>query len=539
MAEFDLIHERWIPVVTDGQSDEVSLLDALTRAHQFDGLGIEDPLQSVAVLRQVLLPVVLDALGVPRTKGEWAAWWDTGQLNTGKITDYLQAQAGRFDLFHGEWPFAQVSGLRTEKNETKPVSLLLPAVASGNNVPLFTSRTEANPPALSPAQAARALLAAHCWDTAAIKSGAVGDPQVKAGKTTGNPTGPLGQLGVIVPMGATLAETLMLNMPIIPQGLARADRPQWRTEPLTAEWSTRPALGLLDLLTWQSRRIRLIPEPGDGRLVVRRVVLAAGDRLDHVPPDVEPHTAWRQDRQPKAGRAPQRPIRHQPGRAAWRGLASLLATGLPTQKGDSSSVLMVQLGDLNADEWISTDLRLQVLSVGVAYGNQSAVVEDVMTDLIPLPITALTTDSPIQDFLLQIVAEADQLRDAANLLGDDLRRSMGADKLPWDKGFRLGDCLVHEYDTVVRRMLAGLQREPVRIDDAEAAWRRAARLLAMRIVQPALEATPPEAFLGRQDGDRNAYRLSLAEARFRRRVNEILGPPAGTAAHTPAMIAGA
>jgi CRISPR system Cascade subunit CasA len=198
---------------------------------------------------------------------------------------------------------------------------------------------------------------------------------------------------------------------------------------------------------------------------------------------------------------------------------------------------MVQLGNLTAEERIPADLRLQVLSVGVAYGNQSAVVEDVMTDLIPLPITALTADSPIRDFLLRVVAEADQLREAANLLGDDLRRSVGADKLPWDKGFRLGDSLIHEYDPVVRRMLAGLQREPGRTDDAEAAWCSAARRLALRIVEPVLEAAPPEAFLGRQD-DRNVHRLSLAEAKFRRRVNDILGPSAGMA-DIPATIAGA
>jgi CRISPR system Cascade subunit CasA len=194
--------------------------------------------------------------------------WQRGEFAREPFDAYLDERAARFDLFHPARPFAQVAGLRTAKDETKPVSLLVPRLAAGNNVPIFSARTESDPPALTPAQAARALLAAHCWDTAAIKSGAFDDPAAKAGKTTGNPTGPLGQLGVIVPVGATLFHTLLLNLPILPQGLEPKDRPQWQADdPATSAWSARSAAGLLDPLTWQARRIRLVPERDrrDGR----------------------------------------------------------------------------------------------------------------------------------------------------------------------------------------------------------------------------------------------------------------------------------
>lgn len=536
MTTFNLVDAEWIPVIVDGRPAVLSLRDTLVRADQISGLGLADPLQTVALLRQVLLPTLFEACNLPRDEDDWAARWQAGRLGREAIEAYLHEHRDRFDLFHPVRPFAQVAGLRTAKDETKPVSLLLPAIATGNNVPLFSSRTEADPPELSPAEAARALLASHCWDTAAIKSGAVGDPQVKNGKTTGNPTGTVGQLGVRIPMSATLFETLMLNTPFVPQRLATVDRPQWRAEPAhTAAWRTRPALGLLDLLTWQSRRIRLIPEERGGLVVVRSAVVSAGDRLDHLPPDMELHTAWRQDRQPKAGRSPQFPVRHQPGRAAWRGMASLLATSQPTQKGESSSRLMAQIGGLRVDDLIPADLRLQVLCVGVAYGNQSAVVEDVMVDLLPLPVTALTDDSPVRELLLRIAEQAEQLREAANKLGDDLRRALGGDKQPWDKGLRLGDGLIHEYNTVVRRVLGGLQRDPGRTDAAEEAWLRRARRIAFEVVEPVLDAAPPQAFLGRQVSEKLAHRQALAEARFRRSVNDILGP----AAQVPATSAGA
>jgi CRISPR system Cascade subunit CasA len=529
LTSFDLARERWVPVVDQAGSREVSLLDALARAHEFDGLALDEPLQAVALLRQVLLPVLFDAAGLPSSEDEWAERWNRGAVDADAVGAYLRQRADRFDLFHPVQPFAQVAGLRTEKNETKPISLLLPAAATGNNVPLFSARTEAEPPDLSPAEAARALLAVQCWDTAAIKSGAVGDGKVRGGKTTGNPVAPVGQLGVVVPMGATLFETLMLNTPIVPQRLRPDDRPQWMGPPATPEWETRPAKGLLDLLTWQARRVRLVPETGeDGRVVVRRVVLAAGDRLTPRP-EYEPHTAWVVVKKPKAGQSPNRPLLHRPDREPWRGMAALLATKSPTASNESSSTLLTQVAHLRDEQLVPAALRLQVLAAGVQYGNQSAVVEDVMFDLMPLPVAALPPDSEQRRLLLHIADQAEQMRIAGNQLGDEIRRATRTEALPWDKGQRLGDTLVHEFTPMVRRILGGLQREPDRVPEALEAWRIAARKRARAAAEPLLNAAPPRAFLGREVKRESknawAHRQALAEVQYSRKVDDILGFP--------------
>jgi CRISPR system Cascade subunit CasA len=211
--------------------------------------------------------------------------------------------------------------------------------------------------------------------------------------------------------------------------------------------------------------------------VVRRVVLAAGDRLAPLPED-EPHTAWRQVDKPAPGEPPRRPIRHQPGKSTWRGMAALLATRTETAEKVTTTVLQQQLADLQALGHVPVDLPLQVLTVGVLYGNQSAVVEDVMVDAMPLPIAALSPESPVRQLLLDVADQADRLREAANRLGDDLRLAAGGDKLPWDRSLRLGEAVVNEFTPVVRRMLAGLQRQPERVDDAEQAWKIVARRLA-------------------------------------------------------------
>ncbi|MEV5767956.1 type I-E CRISPR-associated protein Cse1/CasA [Micromonospora sp. NPDC052213] len=510
--------EAWVPVVERGCPRLLPLMDALTRAHEIDGLATANPLETVAVLRQVLLPVYLDACGIPDSEGEWKRRWSVGHLPAERIKEYLGEQRDRFDLF-GSRPFGQVAGLRTAKDEDKPVSLLIAATATGNNVPLFTPRTEANPPALTPAEAVRAMLATQCWDTAAIKSGAADDPQAKGGKTTGNPTGPCGALGVTVPIGRTLAETLLLNSPIVRQP-PPDDRPQWRRErALTGAWEVRGAVGLLDLLTWQSRRVRLIPErAADGGVVVRRVVLTAGDRLQPLPQDVEPHTAWRRVDKPRVGQAPVTPVRHVAGRDAWRGLAPMLATVPQESPAFTSSKLLAQLADLGVD-----DLPVQVFTVGVAYGNQSAVVEDVIADSIPLPLAALVPGE-VRQVIETVVDQAEQLRRAGNRLDDDLRRGSGGDPVPWDKGLKLGDALMHDLNPVVRRLLAGLQREPDRYDNAEDAWRRIAQSVALAVAEPALAAVAPTAFLGRvDDKQKKTYRASLAEDWYRESVRKILG----------------
>jgi CRISPR system Cascade subunit CasA len=512
MKSFDLITEPWIPVVAGGQRIEVSLLQALTQAQDIHGLALEEPLVAVAILRQVLLPVVLDACGAPSTEDAWAERWETGRLDRRRITDYLQQHADRFDLFHPVQPFGQVAGLRTAKDETKPVSLLLPALATGNSVPLFSSRTEADPPSLSLAEAARATLSAHCWDVAGIKSGAVGDPEARGGKGYGSPTGPLGALGIVVPVGADLAGTVNLNLPILPDGIREGDRPQWRGEPQRPVWQRRPARGLLDLLTWQSRRIRLIPEPlsgdGAGDAVVREIVLASGDRLDPLPIDTEPHTQWKRVDAPAAGKAPQRPLQHQTHRSAWQGLPSLLATGRHVQSV-STSALLEQLADLRAEGLVPVDMPLQVLSVGIAYGSQSAAV------------AALTVEGDVRQLLTAVVTDAEALRIAANRLGDGLRQAGGGGKVAWDQGQRLGDSLLHDLTPCVRRLLSGLQREPDRLDEAQAAWRDTARAAALGIIDPAVQATAPSAFAGREGGKP----VSVVIRYYQWAITEALGQP--------------
>lgn len=528
---FSLVDEAWIPVTRRGVVELVSLRDALLHAHEIEGLAASVATQDVTILRQVLLAVLIDACRLPVDTTDWGSRWGVGRVDHHAIETYLEEHAERFDLFHPVQPFAQVGDLQTAGGETKPSSLLIPAEAGGNNVPLFSARSEAEAPALTPPEAARWLLHVHCWDTAAIKTGALGDPKVKAGKTTGNPTGPLGQLGVVIPAGSTLFETLLLNVPIRPDGLDDGDRPQWRGPIADSTWSERPVRGLLDLLTWQSRRVRLFPEETEGGPVVRRVIVAAGDR--HPPAlDIEPHTAWAVTSKPKAGQPSRRPQRLRSGRASWRGLDGLIS--IHRDGGDGAvetSRLLAQIADLHEDQ-LGDTYPLTASTIGVVYGNQSAVVEHVIVDSLPLPIAALGRDEDVREFLARVVHQVDELSRALNILAADLRRALGGDGLPWDQGQRPEVAMIHELDPYVRRLLAGLQREPAKRNEAQRAWEQLACRVVWRIADELLDAVPPAAFAGRErDGRR--YVPTLAEQSFRRRVGDLMPHRHGPAEHAP------
>ncbi|MFF6953888.1 type I-E CRISPR-associated protein Cse1/CasA [Streptomyces iakyrus] len=544
-SEGDLVHDGCLGAVDcDGAQQSVGLLDALLEAHTIRRLELPVHTMLPVVLRQLLLPVMIDALGAPRTRQEWGERFHRGHFSKDereRLAHYLGTRYGnRFRLFDAEHPFAQVAGLEALNGETKTAAQLVPSVASGNNVPLFSALSEADELLLTPGDAALWLLHVQCWDTASIKTGAAGDPQAKNGKTTGNPTGPLGQLGVVVPTGQTLYETLLLNTPILPDGLEPGDRPQWAWNerppglgckpPAAAAWSERPATGLLDLLTFQARRIRLIACETKEGLRVHRAIVSAGDRLA-LTPEAEPHTAWHHTAKPKKGQPHRRPRRHTSGRAAWQGLGTLLAMTLPLEgDGPYTSLLLRQIGDLQGAGVLSGRYPLGAETSGLEYGTQSAMVENALGDDLPLPVKALLAqDDWLREALLECVAQADQVARALDGLNNDLRRAAGGDPLPRDKGSRPSARLLHSLDATMRRLLVGLRTvdedDEELLERVQLAWEQSVQIAADREADLLIAAAPPRAVVGRavKNGDKEfVYRSGKAIGVFRARLADLL-----------------
>jgi len=519
----NILSDPCIPVTSAGGPAMRSVRAVLATAHELDGLACSTATLRIAILRQLLLPIVLDALGPPRSTAELASLLTSGRFDMTRIDPYLDEVESRFHLFDETAPFGQVAGLRTAKDEVKSVSLLQPQAASGNNVTLFSPRSEADVVLLEPAEALWWLLHAQCYDTAAIKSGAVGDEKVKGGKTTGNPTGSLGRFGAVVPTGRNLFETLVLNLPIRENGADPHDSPWWRRGPLTPSWEERPATGVLDLWTWQSRRIRLVRDEQSG--LVFGAVVCAGDRLS-VFPDFEPHCTWSVTAKPKKGEPPEKPRRTRSGQASWQGFGSLLAVSTldDHRDGFKTSKLLGQVGDL-WDQGLDPTYPLGVDLVGFEYGNQSAVFENLVADSLPLPVKALLAGDEVGPLLEQVARDADALVRAVNILEGDLRRAVGSELIPWDKGQRASSRLIHRLDGVVRRLLRGMQSNPADPGAALDAWRATARRLVYEVRDELVEAAPTDAHRGRPespDSDRR-HNVATAELRFSKNVVDVIG----------------
>ncbi|WP_342669704.1 type I-E CRISPR-associated protein Cse1/CasA [Streptomyces vietnamensis] len=491
-------HLGWLPVAGADGPREVPLREALVSAHTFTGLLPDMPTMLPVLLRQVLVPVVLDALG-DVDADVWAQMMATAAFTPEQrvvIDQYLNKHADRLNVLDPAAPFGQAAGLEHPGGKVHPVSVLMPHVATGNNTPLWDARLVSDPAPLSLGAATRWMLHAQCWDTAAIKTAAVDDPQVKAGKTTGNRTGPLGKLGVVTLLGRTLFETIVLNLP---QGQRQTgDRPHWDRQPMGPSWQTRTPAGILDLFTWQERRIRLIPEEAqaDGITRVRWVVLSAGDRMDG--PQVEdPHTCWTIKADKTRGSV-RYPRRHLPGLTGWQGLDALLTIDRDGAGYETSGLLMqtaaaTLMGDL------PPDYPLRAATCGMVYGTQDSIVSDVLTDEVPLPVGALRSDLAVRGSVILVCEQAQALARAVDHLAANLIRAVGGEPPARGKGQQPGTKLLHTLDPLVRRFLTGCQRNPCddELDQAHKAFETLAERATRSAAEELLHRLPGTAFTGR------------------------------------------
>ena len=511
---FDLINEPWLPVrFPDGSAGEVSLRDTLVRAHQIAGLNVDYPTQEPALLR-LLLAVCYRALQGPADDDAWVELWSSGRLPQEPLNDYLERWRSRFDLFHPETPFFQSPRLKASgKDGSKPANKLIAYAPSGNNVPIFTPVTDATALHLTPAEAARWLIERHAWGTTSDKTGAEGNPRVKAGKDTPQ-IGHLGWIGFVAPLGDTLFKTLALNLvPWSRTALVTVgpdDLPAWERPPTDARRTERPPDGTCDLFTWQGRRIRLFPDTDGGRLTVSRVLICAGDDVQRdAVGSVDPHTGWRL-RTERDGTISLTPTRAHMGRQVWRGLAALLALDEDTKRAGVLSWLA-------AAEDMGIVSRVSLLVTAAEYGSMSTTMEDLIADRLETAISVLREDDLAVATLANDAATLAEkaawalghVADARYLKYDDEQRRyvVPEGKSAQARGARaaLAEELFGELDQRFRRFLVDLGSAEF-VDHARRQWAEVVDSVASELCRRRLtQLTAAEAFTG-------AY----AESRFRR-----------------------
>lgn len=415
MVNFDLTTEPWITCTSPGgRAEELSLRDVLVRAHEFKALANESPLLDASLLRLCL--AVLHRCFESDKKG-WASLRAAGRFDPARIDAYFETWRSRFDLFDAERPFFQVARLVDQSKNyvtgLKPArEMIAEQSAYGAPRQLFASHPNDGDP-ISFSIAARWLVAIQAFATGGLLSrdAANGDP-------TAATAAPLCAVAVVTIAGGSLFDTLLLNLLPYPSERAfpktNKDAPAWELAE-QPRFAKRPCWGWLDWLTWQSRRMQLIPhddETVESFLLLNGCELQMADGIDLT----DPMAARRYSEAQKK----LVPVAFLPERAVWRDSTALYQVAVSEQVRCARVVEELIHRDVNQ----SQELSLQI------YGQRPNKASVVFTraEVVPLPVKLI--ESP------ELVAV---MRDALAHAEDAQRALRGALYLAFQNVLSLGE----------------------------------------------------------------------------------------------------
>ena len=541
--EYNLLDEPWIPVrLVDGTIADVGLLELLRRTTDIADLACELPTQSIAIQRLIL--AIAYRVATPHDTRDWVRQWEDG-APTEQMIEYLERWRDRFYLFGGRFPFMQVADLRTAKDAVSGLEKLIADVPNGEQ--FFTTRHGRALACIPPSEAARWLVHAQAYDPSGIRSGAVGDSQVKGGK--GFPIGPAwcGQLGLVWLKGKDLDETLVLNL--IPAATAELRGVDSSTEWGACSWevsepetSVRGDYSLLDpagtpkelsiprLLTWHSRRIRLVGDSSG----VTGVVLAQGDKL--APQEMrlyEPQSLWRYStpQSKKFKTDVYMPRKFEAGRALWRNLPGTLPTVTTVQGVDKqpkqeflpSATLSFHYQLDNASIQTTYPKVMRIQAVGVTYGPQESTFEDIYSDELTLSVAVMRVER--EDLSAEIDRQVRLTEEVARDVGTlaaNLARAAGESGDGAGDGARdrAKELFFSAVDSDFRTWLTQVDgHESAR--DVGRRWERTLRQHATDIQTELVRGASSSAIIGRDTG-RGYMNVGIAENYFRSALNKRL-----------------
>lgn len=366
---FNLIDQAWIPCARlDGRREELSLRETLARAHELRGVQGDSPLETASLYR-LLLAVIHSVLRGPKNKKDWAALWEAKQFDISRFDDYFKKWHSRFDLFDKERPFYQVKLNKDGREKTS--NDVMPDIASGTNATLFSHSTDENNICLSSPKAARTLLV---MQTMSIAGGWGMAPKESS-------DAPWGRGVIFLTEDDTLFHTLALNLFKYPDDEVMAsgkeDAPAWESEnPFTPKREI--PLGYLDFLTWQNRRVSLIPEGDESSPFVKEMIISQGLKVSAAVLDPAKH--YRID--DKKGYLFHR---FSEERSLWRDSAALFKIHNP--KLTRPPQAFYWLANLADDEVIQKHQTYRFMALGMA--NDQAKIEFYRHEAFPLPLKYL------------------------------------------------------------------------------------------------------------------------------------------------------
>ena len=481
--QYNLNSKCWVPVLlSSGEKTEVSLRDLFVGSYDIQAIDTGDPLQDTAILGVALVILARATLRNNEIEnfGGSSNWIrqmrEPDADNLSGVLRYLEEFNDRFWLLGGDRPFMQVYDLHTAKGVTKPVSRLLLDSESEH----YSMCAEKTLKSLSYAEAARRLVTIQAYDYSGIKSGAVGDPRVRGGRGYPLGVGWYGTTGKVIIHGANLMETLLYNIEYaqLTEESLEYDKPVWeRDKPDTAapraytggpaaQYKDQPvpASGMCEILTWQSRRVRLYH---DGERVTS-VLISNGDKWFDRNTYADPLTGYRYSKN-QSSKTEQvwMPQAHSAERTLWRGADALLTRLTPeSEKQNKPAPVIRQLG---LGRHFPTDAEVKVQLVGVEYGNQNAVIENVISDSMTLELSLLADEGLSVSHMVRESIRATM--DAAIALGQFAGQLLQAAGREYEFRADATEALLNRMEDAFRLWLAD-QRATEDITEKKKEWQR-------------------------------------------------------------------
>ena len=541
--DFNLCNEPWIPVLyVSGQTQEVSLKQLFDESNSIRKIHSGDATTDVAILGVAVAIFFRAVLENTEEYGELyrepKKWIQNISLGGPEqlyfVQDYLKKYQDRFNLFDAERPFMQVADLHTSKGEVKPVSRLV----LDSESEYFSMRAEQALTSLSYAEAARYLVTVQAYDYSGIKSGAVGDPRVKGGRGYPLGVGWYGTTGKIIVHGENLIETLLycidyeqlLNVEKVKgksHRIALQDKSVWERElpdtaapraykggdPTKYKDEPAPAVGMCEILTWQSRRVRLFPENGR----VTGVLVSNGDKWFDRNTYTDPLTAYRFSKNQSTQTNPVwMPKAHSAERTLWRGVDALLMRLDSSQiKQDKPAPVIRQI---SSGKYFPAGAKANVQLVGMVYGNQSAVIEGTIDESLSLELALLTEQGAR---ISTTVRENIQITmDAAIALGQYAGNLLRAAGKEYEFRPSVTESILHRMEDEFRSWLADLSVSDD-VSTQAAKWQsKVRRILEDEADQLAVSAGP-KAAIG-TIYDEQLYTTAKARRQFGGRLYKLL-----------------
>lgn len=534
--EFNLLDEKWILVrKSDCTVDELSLTDALLKAHEYVELAGELPTQDVAVLR-LMLAVLHTVFSRYSPQGEpsplydsddaaerWKELWNAGRLPEKPIKEYLASVHDRFWLFHPERPFYQTEAAKIGTEYT--ASKLNGAVSeSGNKIRLFCGCTGVQKSELSYSEAARWLLYVNNYDDTSSKP---------KGKNLPSPgAGWLGKLGLITIRGNNLFETLVYNLILLNHKrnfseVWGPECPAWEPDvPNTAERAEIPMPdNLSELYTLQYRRLWLNRD--DNEKVIGYNLLG-GDFFEKVDAFIEPMTVWSKVKGNERAGEKFQPRRHDSSVQMWREFSYAFETA------EGSHIPGVVLWTKYIKQMLPESRKLISFSIAsVQYGDKDFFVNDVFSDSLTFHTDLITEIG--EHWRAKITEEIEKCKKSAAALRDlakDIELAAGSSEdtvLKRAVVERAREQYYYEIDLPFRNWLERIDPNWEIVSEQEEQalreWRETAKRIALRIGQELVESAGTAAIVGRAVKDKNDkeryYSAPDAYRYFKVKLNEI------------------